>query len=534
MLAAWDFSINKGAPMPSLKFVSLIYFFCMTALLCSCGGTAPQFDQSYDIIIADGTVYADGETPPSTLDVGISDGRIVAIGELNKATAEKIVNASGLLVVPGFIDAHSHADRGGSLEEYLLQGVTTVIVGNCGRSASVPEMAEHYDSLEGEMGPNYAGLIGHGTLRASVELFGTEPTTGQMQRMKEMVAEGMRAGAFGLSTGLIYNPGFNATTDEVIELASVAAEYDGLYATHMRSENSEVLDAVREALQIGRESGARVQISHVKCAGPLAWDLSTEYLGLVEQAAREGLDVWMDQYPYTASQTTINAVIPDWAEADWKEAAGSRRQELEEGIRKLLAGRGGAERVYMVSGPFPKRYLNDVAEELGKTPVDTIIEDIGLDGARAIYHMMQDVDVNTFMTHPRVMTGSDGPSSTHPRGHGSFPRVWGVYGRERGLLSQQQCVMKTSTLAARQFRLIEQLRGRIAEGYHADIVLIDPHEIIDHASFDEPVAAPSGIEYVLVNGRIAVSEGNYTGALPGKVLRSYDSESTVVFTGQGD
>ncbi len=490
-------------------------------VLCAvgCAAKSPSTGERYSVVILNGTVYADGDSAPVVADIAIARDRIAAIGDLGTYDAERIVDATGLLVVPGFIDVHSHADSGGALEEYLLQGVTTVVAGNCGGSPRVARMAEHYDGLAGTLGPNYAGLIGHNTLRASVGLSGSTPTPDQMESMKRQVAEGMEIGAFGLSTGLIYNSGFNSSTEEIVELATVAARHGGLYASHMRSENAGVLDSVREAIRIGRESGARVQISHVKCAGPTAWNLAGEFTGLVDAAAAEGIDVWMDQYPYTASQTTINAIIPDWAENDWENAVGSRRGELEEGVRELLAGRGGAERVYMVSGPFPKRMLGDVAEELGKEPEDVVIEDVGLGGARAIYHMMQDEDVNAFMVHPRVMTGSDGPSGTHPRGHGTFPRVWGEYGRERGLLSHQECVMKTSTLAARQFRLLDQGRGRISAGYFADIAVLDAATIRDGATFDEPTRPPTGVRYVLVNGEVAVSDGTASGTLAGRVLR---------------
>ncbi len=477
----------------------------------------------FDILILDGSVYRDGHTEAEVLDIGITDDRITFLGEVTDASATQTIDASGLLVVPGFIDTHNHDDDADSHDVYLLQGVTTIVAGNCGRSLTVENLASAYDEFDGKLGTNYIGLVGHNQIRRDLDLMESELSEQELQQMKDLVKGGMEAGAFGLSTGLIYRPGYNSTTEEIIELAKVAAEYDGLYASHIRNEGPTVLDAVEEAIRIGKESGTRVQISHVKCAGPAAWGLSEQYIGLVEKAVSNGQEVWMDQYPYAASQTTINAVIPDWAESDWESVLKNKRDELEQGVGELIAGRGGAERVYMVSGPFPNRFLSDVAASLKKDAVDVVIDDVGLGGASAVYHMMQEEDVKTFMKHPRVMVGSDGPTKTHPRGSGSFPRFWGHYGRDLGVVGEQSRVLKTSTLAAEQFRLIEQNRGRIDEGFFADLTILDPGEIIDEATFEVPTESNKGVEYVIVNGRVAVENGENTGALAGRVLRSYDS-----------
>jgi N-acyl-D-amino-acid deacylase len=486
--------------------------------------TGAQTPHDFDLLILSGTVYRDGDSAPTNADVGITADRIVAVGDLRDRTAATKIDATGLLVVPGFIDMHSHADRGGPEPELVRQGVTTRVAGNCGRTPAVPDFADFYAGLDGNLDTNYIGLIGHNSLRAAVDLVEAEYTDDQMERMKLLVADGMEAGAFGLSTGLIYFSGYNSTTEEIIELAKVAAQHGGIYASHMRSENARVMDAVDEALRIGRESGARVQISHAKCAGPVVWGMTADYTGRVEAAVGEGMEVWMDQYPYTASQTSINAVIPGWALNDWEDAVANRRVELVAGIDQLIAGRGGAERIYMTRGPFANEYLSEAAARLGKTPTDTIIDEIGRGGASAVYHMMLEEDVRAIMVHPRVMVGTDGPSQTHPRGQGTFPRVWGVYGRELGLLDHQDCVRKTSTLAARQLRLFEQRRGRIDTGYFADIAIIDPAEVIDSATFEDPTGEPAGIPHVIVNGTLVVHDGVVTGALPGRFLRRQDSE----------
>ncbi len=488
--------------------------------------TVPLPATDFDVLVLDGTVFRDGDSDSETTDIGIRGERIVAIGDLAGATATRTIDATDMLVVPGFIDVHTHADGAGARAEYLRQGVTTMVAGNCGISPTTPNLGATYDGLAGRLGTNYVGLVGHNQLRSDVGLSGTTPTAGQMNLMKTRVASAIDAGAFGLSTGLIYNSGFNSATEEIVELATVAAEHGGLYATHMRSEGENLLAAVEEALLIGSESCARVQISHVKCAGPAAWDLSDEFLALVDQAVADGVDVWLDQYPYIASQTTINAIIPDWAENTWSDAVANHRDELEQGIRDLIAGRGGADRVYLLGGPFALRYLDEVAASLGKDAEDVVIDDIGIGGTAAIYFTMKEEDLRTFIVHPRVMVGSDGPTGGHPRGQGTYPRFWGHYARDLGLFDHRESVRKTSTLAARHFRLVEQRRGRIDTGFFADIVVLDPETVIDRATFESPGQSPLGIRHVIVNGEIAVSEGSYTGRLAGRVLRSYDSRAT--------
>jgi N-acyl-D-aspartate/D-glutamate deacylase len=480
----------------------------------------------FDVLILGGEVIRDGDSEPEFVDIGIIDDRIVSMQpDLSSFTAKTVIDATNLLVVPGFIDTHTHADSGGQLSAYLRQGVTTIVTGNCGGSPSVTNVGSYYSGREGNLGPNYVGLIGHNSLRSAVGLGGPTPTPTQLQNMRTHLANAMEAGAFGLSTGLIYNTGVFSSTEEIIELAEVAAAHGGIYATHMRSEGENVLAAIEEAIHIGREADVHVQISHTKVAGPAVWGLSDEYLALVDDANAEGLQVWTDQYPYPASQTTINVLFPTWSYANFADAVANNRAALEDGVRELIAGRGGADRVFFISGPFGFQWLDDVATNLGKDPEDVLIDDVGLGGAAAVYHTMQESDVQVLMAGAYQMVGSDGPTSGHPRGSGTYPRFWGHYARDLGMFTHREAVMRTSTRAARQFRLTEQHRGTLQIGNFADITILNPDTIIDNATFEQPTLSPTGIPWVIVNGQLAVSNGNVTGARPGRVLRLTDSVS---------
>jgi N-acyl-D-amino-acid deacylase len=472
----------------------------------------------FDILIKNGEVYPSGYEGPSWVDIGIKDELITAMGYLSDKTAHQVIDASGLMVTPGFIDAHTHADSGGGLVAYIRQGVTTVVTGNCGGSPQVTNVGAYYDSLAGSLGPNYVGLVGHNSLRNAVGLSGTTPTLAQMEAMKGHLDQALCEGAFGMSTGLIYATGYNSTTEELIELARVVTAHGGVYATHMRSEGEFLLEAVGEAICIGHEAGCRVQISHVKCAGPPAWGKASQVLTLIDAANAAGDQVMMDQYPYIASQTTLDVLFPPWALDNWADAVANHRDELEEDVRALIEARGGADCVYIISGTFHNQYLSDVATSLGKDPEDAMIDDIGRGGS-AIYFTMLESDVQTFMPHPKQMVGSDGPTSAHPRGSGTFPRFWGHYVRDLGICSKKEAVLKTSTLAAQQFRLLDQQRGLLQPGYYADIVIFDYETIIDRATFDQPTLSPLGIKYVIVNGAVIINDGTYQPQYSGKVLR---------------
>jgi len=480
--------------------------------------TPPPAD--FDILILNGEVYPDGFSGPVWADIGINDDRITTMGELSNKTAHHIIDAEGLMVVPGFIDAHTHADSGGALLEYIRQGVTTVVAGNCGSSPGIQNVKPYYDSLQGKLGPNYIGLAGHNSLRSAVGLGETTPTLAQMTNMKSYLENALNDGAFGLSTGLNYYPGFNSATEEIIQLADIASRHEGIYASHIRNEGDFLIEAVKEAIRIGHEAHCRVEISHVKCMGPLAWDKAGEILSLVDAANSSGDDISMDQYPYIASQTTLSVLFPDWALNNWSDALANHRAELEEDVRALIAERGGPDRIYILSGSYQNQYLDDVAASLLKDPEDVLIDDIGPYGGSANYFSMQEDDVRAFMHHPRVMVGSDGPTSSHPRGAGTFPRFWGCYVRDLAMFSKREGVLKTSTLAAQQFRLLSLKRGALRPDYFADIAIFNYETIIDKSTFEAPGLPPVGIQYVIVNGKIVINAGSYQAQYSGRVLLS--------------
>jgi N-acyl-D-aspartate/D-glutamate deacylase len=384
-------------------------------------------------------------------------------------------------------------------------------------------MAEHLAGREAIIAANYITLVGHNRLRSHAGFSGSTPSPAQLENMRNTLAEAMEEGAFGLSTGLIYATGYNSSTEEIIALAEVVQGQGGVYASHIRGEGTTVLTAVAEAIEICRATGVPTQISHVKCAGPAVWNLSDEYLALVDAALTDGLPIMMDMYPYTASQTTISVLFPAWALNNWTDAVTNHRAELEEDTRSRIAGRGGADRVYFISGPFSGQWLSDAAANAGKDPEDLLIDDVGPGGAAAIYHQMLEEDVQHFMQHPLVMMGSDGPTGSHPRGQGTFARFWGHYGRELGLFGWQDLVMKTSTLPMRQFLLDRQRRGALRTGWFADIVVLDPNTIIDRATFDSPGTLPQGMSWTLVNGQIAARNGSTRVSDAGRVLWLQDS-----------
>lgn len=469
---------------------------------------------------------------PFSADVSVSGDRIDAVGAVAQ-TGDVEIEASGLALAPGFIDVHTHDDFAAVLHPdmafKLCGGVTTCVVGNCGfgaaphRQASLMARAFHPHQTLPEWN-GYAGyfahldanppsvnigvLVGHGTLR--MEVLGGEaraPDADELKRMTAHVSEGLHAGALGLSTGLVYEPGRHADTDEIVALASTMAETGGLYATHMRNESERLVEAVREAIEIGERAGVPVQISHHKSAGVPNWGGVAQSIACIEQARHRGVDVHADQYPYTAGSTVLSAIAPDLA-------------------RNLRLDAKALERVVVASTAshpdWEGRSLVELGEQLsveGVAIADRVLAEEP--GATVVMHTMHEDDVQRVMRHPTTMIGSDGiptlEGKPHPRLYGTFARVLGHYSRDLGLFPLCEAVHRMTGMSAKKFGLTD--RGEIRPGAFADLVLFDPERIIDRGTFEDPKQAPAGISRVFVNGTEVVRDGEHLGSRPGRALR---------------
>lgn len=498
----------------------------------------------FDILIRGGHVIDGTGNPWYEADVGITGERIVRIGDLDGATAGTEIDATGLIVAPGFIDPHTHALNGifqvPNAESALLQGVTTLTEGNDG-SSPFP-IDEHYREIEAlGISPNWSVFVGQGTVRSLV--IGEEdrdPTAAELQRMKDMIAEAMEDGALGISTGLFYVPGSFTSTEEVIELSRVAAQYGGIYISHMREEAYQLLDSVQETIRIGEEADIPVQMTHHKVIGVENFGASVDSLRMVDEARARGIDITIDQYPYTASQTGITALIPQWAQEGGREQMLARinspetnRTIKDEVVAKILYDRGGGDpkNVFISRNSWDPtmagKNLAELTMEAGMEPTPENAAEVVFDivrggGATAVYHAIGPDDVDRIMQHPATAIGSDGPigvfgeGAPHPRQYGTFARVLGYYTRERGILTLEQAVRKMSSQTA--IRLGIHDRGVVTEGYFADLAIFDADEISDRATFENPHQYATGMKYVLVNGEIVVRDGAHTGARPGKIL----------------
>src|SRR2546422_3426707 len=518
--------------------------------------------------VIDGTGKAGGRA-----DVGIRDETIAAVGDLSREAAGRTLNVAGRAVTPGFIDMHSHSDwrlwANRRAESKIRQGVTTEVVGNCGFSPA-PVSPEFREDLRGfalyvpkgmtfewrsfreylrafdvdGSALNVAQLVGHGTLRLAAMGFARRaPTAGELTRMQRLMADAMDDGAWGLSTGLIYAPGSYAQTDEIIAVARSAARQRGFYASHIRGEGATLLDAVREAIRVGREGELPVQVSHIKAAGRPNWGKVADALALIDRARDEELDVTADVYPYTASSTTLRTLLPDWALEGGVEAMLERlakpegrariRLELEAPVTgQSLLDRVGWENIMLASCPQRKdadgNRVSEAGAERGMDPLDAALELIVDEAGRGymILFQLDEADLRRALAHPAVMIGSDGSSlapygalgagKPHPRSYGTFPRVLGEYAREQRILGLPEAVHKMTGLPAKRLQLRD--RGVIRVGAKADLVVFDPRRIADQATYDEPHRYPVGIEHVVVNGSIVVKDGAHTGSLPGKLL----------------
>ncbi|MCC6015141.1 MAG: D-aminoacylase [Desulfurococcaceae archaeon] len=522
----------------------------------------------YDIIIRRGIVVDGTGSPPFRADIGIVGDRIEAVGDLSGEKAEVVLDVPSLVVSPGFIDMHNHSDVSifevPTADNYILQGVTTIVIGNCGHSPAplsdvnreeyVKEIKKEHPEVEvrwesfgdylkalEELKPaiNIVPLVGHGTVRSAVIGFAPEqPSRDDLEKMKEYVREAMEAGAFGISTGLIYIPGTFATTEEIIELAKVSARYGGIYATHMRNEGVGLLDSVYEAITIGIKAGIPVEISHLKASGRPSWGKVVTALRIIEDYASRGFDISADAYPYTAASTSLLTLLPKDIRSGRTEEVLSklRNPEVVERIRKELAGGIFEERYISWSDimisyspkhrEFEGMRIDKIAQALGLDPVDTVVK-LLIDDELAtgmVTFGMREEDVRAVISHPYVAIGSDGSvgkfgvGKPHPRRYGTFPRVIAKYVREEKVLTLPEAIRKMTSLPARKLRLWD--RGIIRPGFKADITIFNYYTIEDTATYENPHSYPKGIAYVIVNGKIVVEEGRLISRVRvGRVLR---------------
>ena len=497
-----------------------------------------------DLLLEGGQVVDGSGSAARAEDVGIRGDRIAFLGSASKqrVTAERTLDVHGLIVCPGFIDPHTHAigdlsspKLNGNVD-YLMQGVTTVVAGNDGGGS--PHVAKILDLWRRQgIGTNALLLVGHGAVRA--EVLGNsdvQPVPEQLESMKALVRSAMQEGAFGMSTGLFYAPGSFAKTEEVIELSKVAAAMGGYYDSHMRDEDSYsigLLGSIAETIRIGREAKIPVHISHIKALGPDVWGHSVRAIRMVEKARAKGVNVTADQYPYTASGSSLVAsLLPAWAQAGKTEEVLARlddptvRPRLLEEMTQNLKRRGGADSLLFTSSDAPKlvgKRLSEVAKEKNLPPVEaalTILRERQLEGLAVASFNMNEDDVIRFMKQPWVMTGSDG-SHGHPRMFGTFPRKLRVYVYEKKVITLPFMIHASSGFPAQTIGIPE--RGLLRTGYFADIIAFDPGTVADQSSYEHPNEFAMGMKYVIVNGQLAVEDGKYNAALAGRPLRKEPS-----------
>jgi N-acyl-D-amino-acid deacylase len=528
--------------------------------------------QPFDLLVRGAMVLDGSGGPRFRADVAVRGQRIAAVGDLPYAEATLTLEASDRMLAPGFVDMHSHSDRtlliNPRAEAGVRQGVTLEVIGNCGMSVApltdsmlgeeatafgrwvdyTPtwrSMGEYLTTLENNgLGINVAALVGHGTVRRAAMGYAMRaPTSDELAQMRRLVADSLAEGAVGMATGLIYPPGTYSQTDELIELSRPVAEAGGIYASHVRNEGLGLLEATAEAIRIGRESGASVQISHHKASSPRAWGLVNQSLPMIDRANAEGVRVDFDQYPYIASSTGLGVILPSWAhEGGWPAlerrlldpAERARIAEASTSARRTAFAAGlGWDGVLIASSPLEPvvegRTVAEIAAERGADPMQAVLDmlQVGQGNVGAIYFSMCEDDVRTVMRHPRMMVGSDSASAApyaplnqgkpHPRGYGTFARILGHYVRDEAVLTWEEAAHKMAYRGAQKLALTD--RGAIRVGNYADLVVFDPLRVRETATYIDPHQFPNGVEHVVVNGTLVVKDGEHTGALPGQVFR---------------
>lgn len=529
----------------------IIFAYLFAALLVfPARGVLIEPQEDYDLLIRGARVVDGSGNPWFRADVGIKNGKIARVGQIpDSARAAQVIDAGGKILAPGFIDVHTHVESIYDLpeaENFVRMGVTSLVTGNCGASAT--NIAEYLGRIETQpLAVNLATLVGHNSVRGKVMgLENRAPTAEELKQMETIVEQAMKDGAVGFSTGLIYVPGNYAATDEVVALARVAAKYHGLYATHMRSEGAGVFDAIRESLQIGEQANLPVEISHFKISSKPLWNHSDETLGLVRQARERGLSVTVDQYAYTASSTSLDVLLPDWALSGGRDEGRKRlndpatreriisemKKSLQKGERKdysyaVVAG-------YKPNPAFDGLSIAAITKQTRKSDkveqqIEQILEMYAAGGTGMVYHTMSEDDVKRIMRAPFTMIASDSgvrrfnEGMPHPRGYGNNVRVLGRYVREMKNLSLEDAVRKMTSLPAQTFGLRD--RGLVREGMAADLVIFDEKTIAETSTFEKPHQYPIGLSYTIVNGQVVIADNKLTDRRPGQALRGAGAEN---------
>jgi N-acyl-D-amino-acid deacylase len=510
--------------------------------------TVPLGAQEYDLIIRGGRVLDGSGNPWYRADVAIRGERIAAVGDLSGAGARRVIEAGGLYVAPGFIDVHSHAGPGLATAELspaqplLAQGITTVVVNPDG-GGPVDLVRQRQELLRDGLAVNVMLMVPLSSVRG--EVLGMEdraPSNPEMERMKALVRAGMEAGAFGLTSGAFSAPGSFSTTEELVELAKVAAEFGGVYSSHIRDEADYtvgVVAAVDEVIRVAREAELPGIVTHIKALGPRVWGYSQALVSRIDRAREQGIEVYADQYPYEASSTGLGAaLLPRWAQAGGADSLARRladpalRARLRTEMRDNLDRRGGAERIqfsrYAADPSIEGKTLRQVADERRVDAIELAMELVLGDGPGIVSFNMSPADIALLMSQPWTMTSSDGGLSPmgegvpHPRAYGTYPRKIRRYVLEDGVVDLSSAIRSMTSLPATVFRLED--RGVLREGAVADVVVFDLERIGDRATYEEPHQLAEGMVHVLVDGKLAVEEGSFTGAKDGRVLSARPRE----------
>lgn len=535
------------------KLVSLL----MSAVMVLSSGVvgSAQTAERFDMIITNARIIDGTGNPWFRGSIAIKDGRIAGVGRFERAEAKHVIDARGQIVAPGFIDVHAHTEdifNNPTAENFVRMGVTSLITGNCGGSAT--DIAEFLGRFKTKpLAVNLGTLIGHNSVRSKVMgLDNRDPSDDEQAKMNELVEQGMKDGAVGLATGLIYVPGTYSKTEEVVQLAKAASKYGGTYASHIRDEGSEVIKAINEAINIGEQANMPVEISHFKISSKALWGKSPTTIGLVEAARARGLSVTVDQYAYTASSTSLDSRMPTWAIAGGREEGKKRiadpamKQKIVRDMKEDLKKKKFKDYsyAYVASHRAKPEYAGKNIAEItqmakGTKKVDAQIEQIleiyQNGGAQMVYRVMNEEDVQNIMRQPFTMIASDsgvrnfGSGVPHPRGYGNNARVLGQYVRELKIISLEDAIRKMTSLPAQTFNLRD--RGLIRAGLAADLVIFDELKVGDKATFEAPHQYAEGFSAVIVNGEVVFDGTKLTGKMPGAPLLGPGRE--IMVTGGG-